>query len=106
MKGSLRWDLQQPNEILVGRRDDPNQVLQRATSGFSDDIAGFTDYPGGHPEAYPDGLKNFLLRVYSHIAGKEKAGNFSTFQDGHDELAICEAILASSRSNKWVSVKY
>jgi hypothetical protein len=43
--------------------------------------------------------------VYSHIAGKEKA-NFSTFKGGHDELAICEAILASSKAKKWQSVRY
>src|SRR5205823_7950316 len=38
-KGSVQWELQQPNEILVGRRDAPNQVLQRATPGFDSDVA-------------------------------------------------------------------
>jgi hypothetical protein len=50
-------------------------------------------------------LKNFLIRVYSHIAGKEKA-NFSTFKDGHAELAICEAILTSAKAKKWETVRY
>jgi hypothetical protein len=32
--------------------------------------------------------------------------DFSTFQDGHDELAICEAILASAGSKGWQTVSY
>jgi len=67
-KGSVRWDLQQPNEIIVGRREEPNQVLQRATAGFSNDVAGFTDYPGGHPEWFPDSHKMHYRAVYEHIA--------------------------------------
>ena len=67
-KGSVRWDLQQPNEILVGRRDEPNQILQRATAGFSEDVAGFTDYPGGHPEGFADAHKMHYRAVYEHIA--------------------------------------
>jgi hypothetical protein len=52
-EGSARWTLDQGNEILIGRRDEPNQILQRSTPGFDVDIAGFTDYPGGHAEGSP-----------------------------------------------------
>ena len=71
-KGSVRWDLQQPNEILVGRRDEPNQILQRATPGFDVDIAGFSDYPGGHPEGFADAHKMHYRAVYEHIASGRK----------------------------------
>ena len=71
-KGSVRWDLQQPNEIYVGRRDEPNQILQRATAGFSEDVAGFTDYPGGHPEGFADAHKMHYRAVYQHIASGRK----------------------------------
>jgi hypothetical protein len=47
-----------------------------------------------------------MLQVYSYIAGKSKTMEFSTFADGHDELAICEAILASARSKTWQTVAY
>ena len=66
----------------------------------------YAHYPGGHPEAYPDGLKNFLWRVYSHIGGATKDADFSTFQDGHNELAICDAVMASAKSKKWETVRY
>ena len=105
-KRSVVWDQERPNELWIGYREKANEVLIKDPSLLSERARAYAHYPGGHPEAYPDGLKNFLLRVYSHIGGKNKDVDFSTFQDGHDELAICEAILASSKSKKWVAVKY
>jgi len=104
-KGSVQWNLQDPNEIIVGRRDEPNQILQRATAGFSADVAGFTDYPGGHPEGFPDSHKMHYRAVYEHIAsGRKTPVLFATAEDGHHEVKLCEAILKSSRSKGWVKV--
>ncbi|MBI3414461.1 MAG: Gfo/Idh/MocA family oxidoreductase [Verrucomicrobia bacterium] len=104
-KGSLRWDLQQPNEMILGRRDEPNKLLQRATPGFDVDIAGFTDYPGGHPEGFADAHKMHYRAVYEHIAsGRKTPLLFATAEDGHHEVKLCEAILQSSRSKEWVKV--
>ncbi len=104
-KGSVRWDLQQPNEILVGRRDEPNQILQRGTAGFSEDVAGFTDYPGGHAEGFPDSHKMQYRAVYQHIAsGRQTPVLFATAQDGHQEVQLCEALLKSSTAGRWVKL--
>lgn len=104
-KGSVRWDFQQPNEIVVGRRDEPNQILQRATAGFSEDVAGFTDYPGGHPEGFPDSHKMHYRAVYEHIASQGKTPVlFATADDGHHEVQLCEAILKSQRRRRWVDL--
>ena len=101
--GSVRWDLQQPNEIIVGKRDEPNQILQRATAGFTEDIAGFTDYPGGHAEGFPDSHKMHYRAVYEHIAGGRKTPVlFATAEEGHQEVRLCEAVLKSARSEKWI----
>jgi predicted dehydrogenase len=103
--GSVQWDLQQPNEIVLGRRDEPNQILQRATPGFSEDVAGFTDYPGGHAEGFPDSHKMHYRAVYEHIAsGQQTPILFATAEDGHHEVKLCEAILKSSRALKWTEV--
>jgi predicted dehydrogenase len=104
-KGSVQWSLQSPNEIVVGRRDQPNQILQRATAGFSEDVTGFTDYPGGHPEGFPDSHKMHSRAVYEHIAsGCKTPILFATAEDGHHEVQLCEAILKSSRARQWVAV--
>ena len=103
--GSVRWDFQQPNEIIVGRRDQPNQILQRGTAGFSEDIAGFTDNPGGHPEGFPDSHKMHYRAVYRHIAsGRKTPVLFATAADGHHEVQLCEAVLKSSATRKWVTI--
>ena len=105
-KCSLAWDQERPNELWIGYREKANEVLMKDPSLLSPRARAYAHYPGGHPEAYPDGLKNFMIRVYSYIAGVTKEVDFSTFQDGHDELAIGEAILASARSKAWQSVAY
>lgn len=104
-KGSVQWDLQQPNEITVGRRDEPNQTLQRATAGFDKDVANFTDYPGGHPEGFPDSHKMHCRAVYEYIASDRKTPLlFATAADGHHEIELCEAILKSAQEKAWANL--
>jgi predicted dehydrogenase len=105
-KCSIVWDQERPNEMWIGYREKPNELLMKDPSLLSPRARAYAHYPGGHPEAYPDGLKNFLLRVYSYIAEPRKEVDFSTFADGHDELAICEAVLASAKARAWHSVAY
>jgi len=105
-KCAVTWDQERPNELWIGHRERANELLIKDPSLLSPRARAYAHYPGGHPEAYPDGLKNFMLRVYSYIVGKSKEVDFSTFQDGHNELAICEAILASNQGKKWTAVKY
>ena len=66
----------------------------------------YAHYPGGHNEGYPDGPKNFFRNVYGFIAGARPGGDFSTFVDGHNEIAICDAVLKSSSERRWVDVEY
>ena len=104
-KGSVQWEFQQPNEIIFGRREEPNQILQRATAGFTEDVAGFTDYPGGHAEGFSDSHKMHYRAVYEHIASnKQTEALFATAEDGHHEVKLCEAILASSEAKSWMKV--
>ena len=104
-EGSVRWDLQQPNEILTGSRDKPNGILQRGTPGFMEDVAGFTDYPAGHPEGFSDSHKMHYRALYEHIAsGKKTPMLFATAEDGHDEIKFCEAVLKSHAQRKWAAV--
>jgi predicted dehydrogenase len=104
-EASMRWELEQPNEIQVGRRDEPNQVLQRGTAGFQEDVAHFTDYPGGHPEGFSDSHKMNYRAIYEHIAsGRKTPLLFATAADGHHEVEVCEAVLKSAAAGRWVRV--
>jgi predicted dehydrogenase len=105
-KCGLSWDQEKPNELWIGHRDKPNEVLMKDPSLLYPEARDYAHYPGGHNEAYPDGPKNLFRNVYGFIAGMRKGGDFATFVDGHNEIAICDAVLKSSREKKWVDVEY
>jgi predicted dehydrogenase len=65
-------------------------------------------YPGGHTEGFPDTFKQLQVAVYDYIeAGNYKAEpNFPTFQDGHNTLAVDQAILKSAEEGRWAKVEY
>jgi len=106
-KGSLAWDGERPNELWLGRRDGPNQHLLKDPSLLGDLARGYTSYPGGHNEGFPDTFKQLYRAIYGYI----QAGNFSaprlfsTFEDGHEEVMLCDAILESHRQRRWVEIK-
>lgn len=105
-KCALSWDQEKPNELWVGHRDRPNETLMKDPSLLYPEARDYAHYPGGHNEAYPDGPKNLFRNVYGFIAGVRPGDDFATFQDGHNEIAICEAVLKSSKAKQWVDVQY
>ena len=105
-RSALSWDQERPNELWIGRRDAANAVLMKDPSLLHPAAREYAHYPGGHNEAYPDGPKNLFRNVYGFIAGQRPGGDFATFVDGHNEIAICEAVLTSSRERRWVDVEY
>ena len=105
-KCALSWDQETPNELWIGRRDGPNEILLKDPSLLYEEAQDYAHYPGGHNEAYPDGPKNLFRNVYGFIAGDRPGSDFATFVDGHNEIAICEAVLKSSKTKQWVEVEY
>lgn len=105
-KCGLSWDQEKPNELWVGHRDRPNEVMMKDPSLLYPEVREYAHYPGGHNEAYPDGPKNLFRNVYGFIAGNRKGGDFATFLDGHNEIAICDAVLKSGKAKQWVDVEY
>lgn len=105
-KSSLIWDAERPNELTMGHRDRPNEVLIKDPSLLSAEARQFTSYPGGHTEGFPDTFKQLYSAVYRYIeAGDYHAtADFPTFADGHYELQLGEAILQSARLEQWVRV--
>lgn len=105
-KCGLSWDQEKPNELWIGHRDRPNEVMMKDPSLLYPEVREYAHYPGGHNEAYPDGPKNLFRNVYGFIAGTRAGGDFATFVDGHNEIAICDAVLKSGRAKQWVDVEY
>lgn len=104
------FDQEDVERLWIGRRDGPNASLMRDPSLLSTQANSCVSYPGGHPEGYPDGLKNFMKVFYTFVAEGKDPGKpgvpFPTFEDGHNEIAIVEAVLSSSKTGQWVTVNY
>lgn len=107
-KKAIAWDQEEPNQLWVGYRDKPNEIIMKDPSLLAGGACKYAHYPGGHPEGYPDGPKNLFMNVYDFIRQKkdptQTQPNFPTFYDGHVEIKIVEAILKSHRENQWVDV--
>ena len=105
-QSSLVWDGERPNELWIGHRSEPNQVLMKDPSLLSPEARTTTSYPGGHNEGFPDTFKQLINKVYNYIiAGDYSAPpDFPTFADGHYEQVLCEAIERSAKEREWVDV--
>jgi predicted dehydrogenase len=103
-KKSAWWDSEQPNRIHFGNRDSWNETALRNTPGFGEDVSGYTDYPAGHNEGFPDTFKMLFRSVYQAIASSKGDGLFATAEDGDREVRVCEAIAQSHVAKKWVRV--
>lgn len=105
-KSSLAWDGERPNELWIGHRTDPNQILLKDPSLLSPEARETAAYPGGHTEGFPDTFKQLYKKVYDYIlAGDpDRKPDFPTFADGHYEMVLCEAIAKSAREGRWEKV--
>lgn len=107
-KSALAWDSERPNELWIGHRDRPNEILMKDPSLLAPEVRPYASYPGGHNEGFPDTFKQLYASVYRYIqAGDYSApADFATFEDGHKRLVLGEAILRSSKEGRWVDVTY
>ncbi|MEC9002452.1 MAG: Gfo/Idh/MocA family oxidoreductase [Planctomycetota bacterium] len=107
-KCAISWDQEKPNEMWIGYRDKANEILTKDPSLLHEAAREYAHYPGGHPEAYPDGPKNLFRNVYRAVANGQMPTDpdWSTFEDGHKEVAICEAVLTSHKNQQWTDVDY
>lgn len=102
---SAWWCSEDPERLQLGNRDQANQVALRGTPCFGPAVAPYTDYPAGHVEGFPDTFKMLFRSVYSAIAqGGRGPRLFAGVKDGHEEVAVCEAILKSHARRQWINV--
>lgn len=105
-ESSLAWNSERPNELWIGQRSGPNQVLMKDPSLLSAAANDTASYPGGHNEGFPDTFKQLCKKVYDYILDGDTTAepDFPTFADGHYEQVLSEAIERSAREGGWVDV--
>jgi len=104
---ALAFNSETPNVLWIGERAEANRELLRDPSLLEADAARFASYPGGHNEGFPDTFKQLYRAVYADVLTGRRADTpmYATFQDGHNEVVLCEAIARSHREQRWVPVE-
>lgn len=105
-RGSLSWNLESLDELWLGHRDRPNELLPKDRSLLDPTSRRYAHYPTGHNEGYPDGFKNLFGEVYAAVrdGGKMPADpTWPTFEAGYRANAVMDAILQSAAEERWVA---
>jgi predicted dehydrogenase len=104
--GSLAWDGERHEELWLGRRDAPNELLLRNPALLDAAARARTALPAGHAEGFADTFRELYRAVYADVARGGPSGepDYPTFRAGHVENVLVEAVARSSREQRWVEV--
>lgn len=113
-KGLLKWSAEDPEQVTVHLKDQPDRVYWRgavsANDGFLGDVPEWLlaepTIPSGHGEAFHDAYAR-LHREFEKDVRKFKAGElwscdgstYANIEDGRNGLAFIDACIKSSEAN-------
>ncbi len=79
-KAGVAWNQERPDELWIGQRDRPNQILLKDPALLYPRAAAFADLPGGHSEGYDDTHKQVFKRFYARVADAGGTGRISNIR--------------------------
>ncbi len=105
-RSSIAWDSEQPDQIWLGHRDRPNEILIKNPALMGAAGRAAAALPGGHVEGFGDTFAAHFRAVYADVVDGRPADRptYPTFADGHDEMLVNDAIAESARLGRWVEV--
>lgn len=107
-EAGLHWRQEQPNSLIVGRRDRPTETWHAGANRayLSPGVLAIQRTPGGHPEGYLEAFANIYQAFGEAIRGGEPAtAGWATMEDTLAGMKFIEACLESSRRGAvWVKI--
>lgn len=112
-KGSLHWQQEDCNSLIVKWLDKPAEIYRAGTGYVSSYAKHNSRTPAGHPEGYLEAFanlyRNFVLTIRAKMNGEKPQDEWLDFP-GPDEgirgMAFIENVVASGKSNeKWMEFK-
>jgi predicted dehydrogenase len=101
-KCGVVWNQERQDELWIGNRNTPNQIVMKDPSLLMADAASYADLPGGHSEGYDDTHKQVYRRFYRKVADPSAAVEYPTFADGLLGMRLLEKTLESHQKRAWV----
>ncbi|MEA2278802.1 MAG: hypothetical protein QOC78_3762 [Solirubrobacteraceae bacterium] len=104
--GALAWVAERNEELWLGHRGKPNELLLRDPSIASPGAGAQTLMPAGHAEGFADTFRDLYRAVYVDVAAghPSEEPDYPTFADGHEQALIGEAVAQSAREGRWAEV--
>ena len=103
----VSWDSERPNELWIGHRDEPNELLVADVRHMRPDARRFVEKAGAYREGFDETFRLLFRDVYAHIAtGNDAPAPYPTFTDGHRQLVVHEAIQTSVAERRWVDLDW
>ncbi|MDP9495257.1 MAG: Gfo/Idh/MocA family oxidoreductase [Actinomycetota bacterium] len=105
-QSALSWSSDAPDDLWIGNRGRPNEILHRDPALAAPEAAALIAYPGGHVEGFPDTFKALFSRVYLDVIEGRPADEpaYPTFADGHDAVLVTDAVARSNHEQRWIKV--
>ncbi len=101
-KCGIMWSQERPDELWIGNRNSPNQIIIKDPSLLKPAAAAYADLPGGHSEGYDDTHKQMFRRFYNKVADPSAPVDYPTFADGLHGMKLLEKVIESSEKRAWV----
>jgi predicted dehydrogenase len=111
-KGSIEWEHENNNSLIVNWADKPSQVY-RAGTGYLHPIATANcRTPAGHPEGYIEAFANLYKNFACHILAlqnnervKPEWLDYPGIEEGVRGMQFIEAVIKSGNSKqKWIAL--
>ena len=103
-RASAVWDGERPEELWIGHRDRPNELLLKDATLFAAGAESYSDLPGGHSEGYDATFKQVFKRFYRTVRDRSAPIEYPTFEDGMRQVAIVDSVVESSVGQRWVTL--
>ncbi|MFZ0014053.1 MAG: Gfo/Idh/MocA family oxidoreductase [Acidimicrobiia bacterium] len=106
-ESALRWLSSNPDDLFIGHRGRPSEVLSRDPALMHPRASVLIAYPGGHVEGFPDTFRALFSQVYADVAQGSPSARptYPTFADGHDAVLVTDAIARSHETQSWAPVR-
>lgn len=103
---AVAWDSEQPEQLWLGHRDRPNEVLIKDPALMGPAGRATASLPSGHAEGFADAFGALFRAIYLDVAAGRPSDRpaYPTFADGHEGMLIADAIAESARLGRWVEV--
>ncbi len=109
-KGSVEWQQENPNELIVRWVDKPKQVFTPNSNGLYPEAMAASRIPAGHPEGYFEGFANIYRNFAKHLTAVIEGRNidnpgYPTVQDGLRGMKFMQAVVDShSQNSAWIKI--